>query len=133
MRIFCLTMLMVAWGALCVNAQTNKTPGPTQTAPEQGPGAPVVKTDGARSNPQKQADIRRLLDLTGTTTLMEQTMQDMEKTLRPLMANSLPPGEYREKLLDLLNDSTPKRTCGSSWIWRFPFTTNILPTKTLRD
>lgn len=49
----------------------------------------------------KQADIRRLLDLTGAASLATQAMDDMEKNIRPLVTNSLPPGDYREKLVDL--------------------------------
>ena len=49
----------------------------------------------------KHADIRRLLDLTGAGALATQSMDGMEGNIRPLMTNSFPPGEYREKLIDL--------------------------------
>ncbi|HEX9136816.1 MAG TPA: DUF2059 domain-containing protein [Nitrospirota bacterium] len=49
----------------------------------------------------KEADIRRLMDLAGTGLLVTQVMDGMEKGIRPLMMNALPPGEYREKLVDL--------------------------------
>jgi hypothetical protein len=49
----------------------------------------------------KQADIRRLLTLTGAGALATQTMDEMEKGIRPLITSSLPPGEYRDKLVDL--------------------------------
>jgi hypothetical protein len=49
----------------------------------------------------KEADIRRLLDLTRFTLLATQMMDAMEKNIKPLMTNSFPPGEYREKLIDL--------------------------------
>jgi hypothetical protein len=49
----------------------------------------------------KEADIRRLLDLTHAGALATQTMNSMEGNIRPLMTNSFPPGEYREKLIDL--------------------------------
>src|SRR6266542_2749911 len=52
-------------------------------------------------DPAKEADIRHLLDLTGASSLMVQTMNDAETSIRPLFSNSLPPGEYREKLVDL--------------------------------
>jgi hypothetical protein len=52
-------------------------------------------------NPAKEADIRRLLDITGASALATQTMDQMEKDMRPLIANALPAGDYREKLLDL--------------------------------
>jgi len=49
----------------------------------------------------KVADIRRLLELTGATALAKQAMDSMEKSIKPLLTNSFPPGEYREKLIDL--------------------------------
>jgi uncharacterized protein len=49
----------------------------------------------------KEADIRRLMDLAGTGLLVTQVMDEMEKGIKPLMMNALPPGEYREKLVDL--------------------------------
>jgi hypothetical protein len=49
----------------------------------------------------KEADIRRLMDLAGTGLLVTQVMDGMEKDIKPLMMNALPPGEYREKLVDL--------------------------------
>jgi hypothetical protein len=52
-------------------------------------------------DPAKEAAIRRLLDITGASTLATQTMDQMEKDMRPLIANALPAGDYREKLLDL--------------------------------
>ena len=55
---------------------------------------PAAKIDSA-----KEADIRRLLDLLGTKALVEQTVEGMSKSVRPLMANSLPPGAYRERLI----------------------------------
>lgn len=52
-------------------------------------------------DPAKKADIQRLLELVGTKALMKASMDSMANTIRPLMTNSLPPGEYREKLVDL--------------------------------
>ena len=52
-------------------------------------------------DPAKEADIRRLLDLTGAGALATQSMDGMEGNIRPLMTNSFPPGEYREKLIEL--------------------------------
>ena len=49
----------------------------------------------------KQADIRRLLALTGAGSVAIQAMDEMEKSIRPMMTDSLPPGEYRDKLVDL--------------------------------
>ena len=63
--------------------------------PAAAPAAP------AKIDPAKEADIRRLLEATGTTTLMQQVMDNMQKSLKPVLTNSFPPGEYREKLVDL--------------------------------
>ncbi|HZR56388.1 MAG TPA: DUF2059 domain-containing protein [Terriglobales bacterium] len=61
--------------------------------------APAVEQ--SKIDPAKEADIRRLLDLAGTTSLMTQLMQGMEKDLKPMMARALPAGDYRDKLVDL--------------------------------
>ena len=49
----------------------------------------------------KEADIRQLLELTHAGALATQTMNSMEGNIRPLMTNSFPAGDYREKLIDL--------------------------------
>lgn len=49
----------------------------------------------------KQADIRRLLALTGAASVATQAMDGMEKNIRPLITDSLPAGDYRDKLVDL--------------------------------
>jgi len=49
----------------------------------------------------KQADIRRLLELTGAAGLASQSMDGLEKNIRSLMSDSLPPGDYRDQLVDL--------------------------------
>jgi hypothetical protein len=65
----------------------------------QSSGAPP--TAATKIDPAKEADIRRLLDVTGAAGLATQMMGQMEQGIRPMMTNSLPPGEYREKLIDL--------------------------------
>lgn len=69
---------------------------PARTAPAQTAQTTEKKIDAA-----KEADIRKLLELTGATTSMELTMQNMEKNIKPVLANSLPPGDYRDKLVTL--------------------------------
>lgn len=49
----------------------------------------------------KEADIRRLLQMSGVEGLMKQMVDQQEKAIKPLLTSSLPPGEYREKLVDL--------------------------------
>jgi hypothetical protein len=41
------------------------------------------------------------MNLTKFTLLATQMMEGMEKNIKPLMLSSFPPGEYREKLIDL--------------------------------
>jgi uncharacterized protein len=52
-------------------------------------------------NPAKEADIRRLLAVTGATNMATQMMDAAEKNIKPLLTASFPSGEYREKLIDL--------------------------------
>jgi len=55
----------------------------------------------AQAQQDKQTDIRRLLEITGSGSLATQSMDQMEKTIRPMVTDALPPGEYRSKLVDL--------------------------------
>lgn len=75
--------------------------GNQKAATEQKAETPAAVAEGAKIDPAKEADIRRLLDVSGVREMMAQTMADSEKTARPALANNLPPGEYREKLIDL--------------------------------
>lgn len=67
--------------------------------------APVTDSAAASStsgvDPAKASDIRQLLDVAGTKTLMSEMMTNMMASMKPLLTNSLPPGEYRAKLIDL--------------------------------
>jgi uncharacterized protein len=74
---------------------TPAVPAKTQAATADSSVAPA-KIDAA-----KEADIRRLLDLAKFALLANQMMEGMDKNLRPLLAGSFPPGEYRDKLIDL--------------------------------
>jgi hypothetical protein len=88
-------------GALlfCFYAQAQSVTSPTATPP----GAPAAATQPtpAKIDPAKEADIRRLLELSGTQQMMLQTVSQMATTMKPLMTNALPPGDYREKLVEL--------------------------------
>jgi len=52
-------------------------------------------------DPSKEADIRRLMSLTNFEALIRQTMNGMEGNIKTSMTNALPPGNYRDKLVDL--------------------------------
>lgn len=51
----------------------------------------------ARTDSAKEADIRRLLDLTGTGKMAVQVSQQMSQALRPALEQVLPPGQDRSK------------------------------------
>jgi hypothetical protein len=52
-------------------------------------------------DPVKEADIRQLLQVTNAAGIAAQSMDQMEKIIRPTISRSLPPGDYRDKLVDL--------------------------------
>ncbi len=97
---------VIAWFLLigCASAQTQS--GSPQTVPEQQtdqkkavPGSSAAQS--SKIDPAKAAAIRQLMDVAGVKAIMIQTMDSMGDTIRPLLTNALPPGEYREKLVDL--------------------------------
>src|SRR5215831_7085374 len=63
--------------------------------------APQTTGKQSKIDVAKEADIRRLMVLTHTTLLDNQTIGTMEANVRPAITNVLPPGEYRAKLVDL--------------------------------
>jgi len=71
-------------------------PGQQTAVPAPNASGKQPKVDAA-----KEADIRSLLELTGVKAVAGQTMDGMMESIKPLLAGSLPPGEYREKLIDL--------------------------------
>lgn len=92
----CLTL-----GSIGANAQ-NAPAGATKAAGVQAASAARAGMAAqAKIDPAKEADIRKLLELAGTKALVSQTMESMSKSIKPLLTNSLPPGDYREKLVDL--------------------------------
>jgi len=89
----------------CASSFAQSAPAGSNPVPTSAPAPAVQTTDTAvtqkKVSPAKEADIRRLLTLTGATTTIERAMQNMEKSLKPVMANSLPAGDYRETLINL--------------------------------
>ena len=61
----------------------------------------VADAQMPKIDPAKEADIRKLLDLTGAAALAQQVMTGMENNIKPLMTNALPPGDYRDQLIEL--------------------------------
>jgi len=70
--------------------------GAANTAPAES-----QTVDLSRIDPAKVANIRILQELRGDKRNAVQVMDTMLNSIRPLMSKSLPPGEYRDKLIDL--------------------------------
>jgi uncharacterized protein len=66
--------------------------------PSGDPGTPQ------KVDPATEADIRELMDLAGTKATVTRMMNNMEESMRPLLLRAFPPGEYREKLVQLFFD-----------------------------
>lgn len=81
------------------------TPAPTQekkNAPAADKSAPTSTNDATpKIDAKKEAHIRELLDLGGTRRNMVVMLDGAEKSIKPLLMSSFPPGEYRERLVDL--------------------------------
>lgn len=80
------------------------TQGVAAEQPWIQPQAAPPKADSSQRlqiDPAKEADIRRLLEITNAKAAAIQSMEAARKSIRPLLFKSLPPGEYREKLIDL--------------------------------
>jgi hypothetical protein len=84
------------WTGLCVAQDAQSNGGDDSVA-----AAAQASRAQAQIKQTKEADIRRLLQITGAGSLATQSMDQMEKTIRPMVTNALPPGDYREKLVDL--------------------------------
>jgi len=93
----------LALGTATICAQSlPASPGRAQAPGAQKPAAPAAAlVSPTRINPAKEADIRRLLELVGTKALVMQTVESMSTSMKPILKNSLPPGDYRDKLVDL--------------------------------
>ena len=91
--------------ALLASTAAGQTAAPKSASPQSSPqkaGASIAAAAAtAKIDPGKEADIRRLLELTGARELATQTMNDMSQSLKPVLTNTLPPGDYRAKLVDL--------------------------------
>ena len=96
--------LILLLAAICTQAQ-NSAPqaAPSAQSAPSTKTAPDATAPAAQSqiDPVKAADIAKLIEISGAAELSTQMIADMGKNLRPLMMSSLPPGDYRERLLDL--------------------------------
>ena len=63
--------------------------------------APDAAPPGGKINPQKAADIQRLMEVAGMKSMMTTMMTAMEANMKPAVIAMLPPGDYREQLAEL--------------------------------
>jgi hypothetical protein len=49
----------------------------------------------------KLADIRQLMQITGAANLASQSFNGLDKSMRSMISDALPPGDYRDKLVTL--------------------------------
>lgn len=85
----------------CLFAQT-QAPAPAQKKQTSQTGSQAVISDAPlKIDPAKEADIRKLFELTGGKQLAAQVIESMGADLKPMMTKALPVGDYREKLVDL--------------------------------
>jgi hypothetical protein len=80
--------------------------------PSKAVGAAVKNT----IDPEKEADIRRLLEMTGAKNFVNRMIGDMMNNIKPLLINSLPPGAYREKLVNLFFDKFRAKAIGETLV-----------------
>jgi hypothetical protein len=78
-----------------------KGPSPELVSKSQATPGATSSSGPSTMDAAKEADIRRLMELAGVRLLVMQVMDGMEQNIKPLMMNALPPGEYRQKLVDL--------------------------------
>jgi len=72
--------------------------GETQTPTKAGEQA---SKSAAKMDPEKEAAIRKLFEISGTQKTMEQVLAGMSANMKPELAKMLPPGEYQGKLIPL--------------------------------
>lgn len=94
--------LLVLWFATLSGAAQNGSQS-TAVQPGMDQANTAVSPEGTQApvDSAKSSDIRRLLEVAGTKSVMASMMDSMETSLKPLMINSFPPGEYRDQLINL--------------------------------
>lgn len=95
-RALSVCIIIGLFGAVCAAQTSSRSGGNSHEAAAATPNQTSAKID-----PAKEADIRKLLDVAGTKGMMVQMMGEMTKNIRPMLTNMFPPGEYRDRLIDL--------------------------------
>jgi hypothetical protein len=96
MKTFSAVLLLLLLGVLPAQTLWSQAAAPAPAAQASG-----TANDQSKIDPAKEADIRRLLEIVGVKTLAAQMMNQMMESMRPVLSNSLPAGDYRDKLIDL--------------------------------
>lgn len=91
-------LILLACGSICVAQEASSSDQDGGNSVAAAAKASRSRVDSAKT---KEADIRQLLEITGASGLAVQSMDEMEKTIRPMMTDALPAGEYRERLVEL--------------------------------
>ena len=76
------------------------------TRSETSPAKPAGSQDAAakpapKIAPEKDAAIRKLFEIQGTRKAMQEVIAGITANMKPTLSNALPPGDYRDKLIDL--------------------------------
>lgn len=87
--------------ALAQQSPSGRQPGQAGT-PASASGANSIGL--SKIDPVKEAAIRQLIDLDGGTAALNKLLDGMQQGIKVEMANLLPPGEYRQKLIDLFSE-----------------------------
>ena len=81
--------------AVCAHARQ------TSASQPQAPPTTVAQSEASKIDPVKAADIQKLMDVMGMKDVMTTTMNQMLASIKPTMSQMLPPGDYRDTLLNL--------------------------------
>ena len=103
MKAFSAALVIVFLLGVFCSAQDASSPA-TGSDSDQSVAAAARANKQSKIDPQKEADIRRLLQLMGAERAMTQAMANMETNIRPLLTSSFPAGEYRDRLIQLFFD-----------------------------
>jgi uncharacterized protein len=95
MKVRLLAILALLGGMALAQSTQNSAPASTEPATK----APT--TADAKIDPAKEADIRKLMALTGVEQLSGQMVNNLEPGMKASLTQAFPPGEYRAQLVDL--------------------------------
>jgi uncharacterized protein len=91
-------VILLSAGA-AAQAQNPPVQGPPPATP---PAQAAPQTPPAKVDPAKEADIRKLLEISGSAKLSEEMVAASSEQLKANAARSLPPGDQSQKILDSL-------------------------------